>query len=125
MSKWEAAYNASGLAASNTQLYIGIAILVYMYFTVFLLQNYLLVKKGGTDSQNDEKETKVRWKYVKMKEEEIRQNHIEEFIFAMHEDIKQGRWVSHLLCFCIDLISPSLCVCVSLGNKSSINIGEY
>lgn len=79
LSEWEAAYNASGLAASNTQLYIGLAFLVYMYFSVLYFQKFTA----------DGKE-KVKWKVAKLKEEELQKKHADEFVEALQQDVQEG-----------------------------------
>jgi hypothetical protein len=88
MSQWESAYAASGLAASNTQLYIGLGLMVYMYLAVYFLQ-FFFSKKSGTETESE-----VRWKMAKLKEDEMKQKHMEDFIFSLQEDIRAGRVVS-------------------------------
>ena len=77
-SRWQAVYEAGGLAFSNTQLYIGIAILVYMYVSVLYFRRI---------QQNEEK---VRWKIAKLKEEELKKKHLEDFVEALQRDVKEG-----------------------------------
>ena len=83
LSEWESAYNASGLAASNTQLYIGIAFLVYVYLSVLCFQKF----SGGGET--------VKWKAAKVKEEELKQKHAEDFVQALQRDVQQGFVVRH------------------------------
>jgi hypothetical protein len=88
MSPWDAAFAASGLAASNTQLYIGLCLLVYMFISVYLLQCCL---------RNEDQAFEVRWKRSKLKEEDIKKRGMEDFFLALQEDLKAGRLVS-ILC---------------------------
>ncbi len=97
MSRWEATYAASGLAASNTQLYVGLGLLVYMYLAMYFL-HFFTHKKDAECQDNSEE---VRWKMAKLKEEEMKREHIEDFIFALQRDIVAGRIVS-LNIFCLD-----------------------
>ncbi len=85
MSPWDAAFAASGLAASNTQLYMGLGLLLYMYVSVYLLHCCL---------RNDEKAKEVRWKRSKLKEEDIKKRGMEDFFMALQEDLNAGRFVS-------------------------------
>ncbi len=107
MSRWEATYAASGLAASNTQLYVGLGLLVYMYLAMYFL-HFFTHKKDAECQDNTEE---VRWKMAKLKEEEMKQEHIEDFIFALQRDILAGRIVSLFFSFSVDwsnLYSASL-----------------
>jgi hypothetical protein len=89
MSPWDAAFAASGLAASNTQLYMGLGLLLYMNVSVYLLHCCL---------RNDEKANEVRWKRSKLKEEDIKKRGMEDFFMALQEDLSAGRHVS-FFCF--------------------------
>jgi hypothetical protein len=95
MSQWESVYAASGLAASNTQLYIGLGLIVYMYLAVYFLQ-FFFPKKSTTTAGEGEGDTEpeVRWKMAKLKEEEMKQKHIEDFVFSLQKDLRAGRLVS-------------------------------
>ena len=82
MSEWQAFYAASGLSASNTQLYVGVAMIVYMYLSVYIFQKFE-IGKG-----------KIRWKVVKLKEAELKKKHVGEFVEALQRDMKDGYMVS-------------------------------
>lgn len=59
--------------------------MVYMYITVYCLHLFL---------KNKEQADEVRWKMTKLKEEEMKQSHMEEFIFALQEDLRANGSVS-------------------------------
>jgi hypothetical protein len=102
MSQWESAYAASGLAASNTQLYIGLGLIVYMYLAVYFLQFFFPKKSttaAGEGEGEGDTEPEVRWKMAKLKEEEMKQKFIEDFVFSLQKDLRAGRLVSVLSLF--------------------------
>jgi hypothetical protein len=105
MSRWEALYNASGLAASNTQLYVGLGILVYMYIAVYTLhwlypkfededESGNEVSRSGTSTNRSKKQRPLRWKVTKMKEEELKNRYFEDFMSCLQNDIRNGHLVS-------------------------------
>ncbi len=94
MTQWEAAYSASGLAASNTQLYGGLFLIGYMYLAVYSLQCWCCAHYDEEDEDDV-----VHWKAAKLQKEEKKQQHFEDFIVSLQEDIRSGRLVSCYLAF--------------------------
>ena len=70
-SRWNSFFQASGLAASNTQLYISLALMVYLIVVVQSLR-----QRGSY----------VQWKPEKEKQEELLKERVYEFVLALEKE---------------------------------------
>jgi len=77
MSTWGAVYSAGGLSAANSQLYVGLFIMLYMFGVVHLLRKCY-------DNQD------VKWKVEKEKLQELEKARIRKFTLALMEDVLSG-----------------------------------
>lgn len=77
---WDSIYAATGLAASNTQLYLGVAIAVYMFLLVYYQKTFFT--------------TDIQWKSDKIRMEELKKEIMEEFTLALIEDFTSRSVVS-------------------------------